>query len=99
MANLITSYGPALAEITPEERERLLRYCARVTGDVHAAEDLVQQTLLEAWLHAARIQTPDLRGPNASTWTRPPRPGTTRITSMVSPGSSSAGRRMSASMD
>ena len=63
MANLITNYGPALAEITPEERERLLRYCARVTGDVHAAEDLVQQTLLEAWLHAARIQTPDLRGP------------------------------------
>jgi RNA polymerase sigma-70 factor (ECF subfamily) len=63
MANLITSYGPALAEITPEERERLLRYCARVTGDVHAAEDLVQETLLEAWLHAARIHTPDLRGP------------------------------------
>jgi RNA polymerase sigma factor (sigma-70 family) len=63
MANLSISYGPALAEITAEERERLLRYCARVTGDAQAAEDLVQQTLLEAWQHATRIQTPDLREP------------------------------------
>src|SRR5690242_13555272 len=63
MANLSISYGPGLDEITPEERARLLRYCARVTGDVHSAEDLVQQTLLEAWQHAPRLYTPDLRGP------------------------------------
>ena len=63
MANLSISYGPGLDEITPEERAQLLRYCARVTGDVHSAEDLVQQTLLEAWQHAPRLYTPDLRGP------------------------------------
>lgn len=31
------------------ERERLVRYCARFTGDPAAAEDLAQQTLIEAW--------------------------------------------------
>src|SRR5690349_11143058 len=63
MANLSLSYGAGLDEITPEERGRLLRYCARVTGDAQAAEDLVQQTLLEAWQHAPRLYTPELRGP------------------------------------
>jgi RNA polymerase sigma-70 factor (ECF subfamily) len=63
MANLSTGQGLPLADITPEERTRLLRYCARVTADLQAAEDLVQQTLLEAWQHAHRISTPDLRGP------------------------------------
>jgi RNA polymerase sigma-70 factor (ECF subfamily) len=63
MANLSISHGPGLEEITPEERGRLLRYCVRVTGDAHVAEDLVQQTLLEAWQHATRIHMPDLRGP------------------------------------
>lgn len=31
------------------ERMLLVRYCARVTGDPDAAEDLAQQALLEAW--------------------------------------------------
>src|SRR5690349_4353217 len=63
MANLLPGQGSILADITPEERARLVRYCTRITGDPHAAEDLVQQTLLEAWQHAHRISSPDLRGP------------------------------------
>jgi RNA polymerase sigma factor (sigma-70 family) len=63
MAELSLQQGPAPAEITPEERARLLRYCAGVTGDVDAAEDLVQQTLLEAWQHAGRLQAPEARMP------------------------------------
>ncbi len=63
MAHLLTNQGPSLENITAEERQLLLRYCVRVTSDIHIAEDLVQQTLLEAWQHATRIATPDLRGP------------------------------------
>ncbi|HUS17266.1 MAG TPA: RNA polymerase sigma factor [Chloroflexia bacterium] len=62
MADLLTNERPGLADITAEERARLLRYCTRVTSDAYSAEDLVQQTLLEAWQHAHRISTPDLRG-------------------------------------
>jgi RNA polymerase sigma factor (sigma-70 family) len=35
--------------VLPEERTRLVRLCARITGNVDAAEDLAQETLLEAW--------------------------------------------------
>jgi RNA polymerase sigma factor (sigma-70 family) len=42
------------AHTTPEamlagERARLIRLCARLTGSVDVAEDLAQETLLEAW--------------------------------------------------
>jgi DNA-directed RNA polymerase specialized sigma24 family protein len=33
------------------ERARLVRLCAKITGDGIIAEDLAQETLLEAWLH------------------------------------------------
>ena len=41
---------------TPEvafarERGRLVRLCARLTGTFESAEDLAQETLLEAWRH------------------------------------------------
>lgn len=35
----------------PSERTRLVRLCARITGDTEVAEDLAQETLLEAWRH------------------------------------------------
>src|SRR5215210_5840215 len=54
---------PSLGDITPDERGRLLTYCMRVTGDRNVAEDLVQQTLLEAWLHASRLYSADVRMP------------------------------------
>lgn len=37
--------------VSPEERVRLVHLCAKITGDRDAAEDLAQETLLEAWKH------------------------------------------------
>jgi RNA polymerase sigma factor (sigma-70 family) len=37
--------------VSQEERMRLMRLCLGITGNIDAAEDLVQETLLEAWLH------------------------------------------------
>src|SRR5947208_6787284 len=63
MVNLSPEQPAQLQEITPDERQRLLAYCTRVTADVQAAEDLVQQTLLEAWQHASRLYAPEMRMP------------------------------------
>src|SRR5712691_4776151 len=48
------------AEI-PAERARLVRWCARLTGDVESAEDLVQETLLEAWKHTQTLRDEERR--------------------------------------
>jgi RNA polymerase sigma-70 factor (ECF subfamily) len=37
--------------ISPQERARLVRLCATIIGNSEAAEDLAQETLLEAWRH------------------------------------------------
>lgn len=37
--------------VSPEERARLLHICMKMVGDRDVAEDLVQETLLEAWKH------------------------------------------------
>jgi RNA polymerase sigma-70 factor (ECF subfamily) len=47
------------------ERARLVRLCARATGDPDAAEDLAQETLFEAWRAAHKLRpgaTADERG-------------------------------------
>src|SRR5689334_17367705 len=61
MVDLVSGSGTVLDDITPEERARLLRYCARVTSNLDSAEDLVQQTLLEAWKHGSRVPGPEQR--------------------------------------
>jgi RNA polymerase sigma factor (sigma-70 family) len=38
------------------EREALVRFCARYTGDRDAAEDLAQRTLLHAWQHEHQLR-------------------------------------------
>src|SRR5262245_52105239 len=38
------------------ERARLVRLCARLSGDRDAAEDLAQETMIEAWRHQDRLQ-------------------------------------------
>ncbi|CAA9214592.1 MAG: hypothetical protein AVDCRST_MAG26-262 [uncultured Chloroflexia bacterium] len=43
------------------ERAALVRFCTRYTGDPHAAEDLAQQTLLQAWRHEQRLRDPQAR--------------------------------------
>ena len=40
------------------ERARLVRLCARLAGDPDAAEDLAQETLIEAWRHRQRLHDP-----------------------------------------
>jgi RNA polymerase sigma-70 factor (ECF subfamily) len=45
------------------ERPRLVRLCARLTGDAGAAEDLAQETLAEAWRLLERLRDPDGTGP------------------------------------
>jgi RNA polymerase sigma-70 factor (ECF subfamily) len=47
--------------LSAQEREQLVRFCTRLTGSAHDAEDLVQETLLEAWRHAARLRDADRR--------------------------------------
>src|SRR5436190_1084632 len=43
------------------DRDMLVRFCARYTGDAQAAEDLVQQTLLRACQHGSQLRAPDTR--------------------------------------
>jgi RNA polymerase sigma-70 factor (ECF subfamily) len=39
-----------------EHAAPLLRYVSRLTGDRQRAEDIVQETLLRAWLHAGQLR-------------------------------------------
>ncbi len=48
-------------DTTTSEREILVRFCARYTGDPIAAEDLAQKTLLEAWRHERHLRDPRAR--------------------------------------
>src|SRR5690348_589690 len=41
--------------VLPAEWPRLVRLCAHFTGDRDAAEDLAQETLIEAWRHQDRV--------------------------------------------
>jgi RNA polymerase sigma factor (sigma-70 family) len=41
-----------------QERARLVRFCARYTGDFQAAEDLAQETLLAALRHRRELRDP-----------------------------------------
>src|SRR5205085_8883803 len=43
------------------ERAMVVRFCIRFTGDPTAAEDLTQQTLLQAWRHEQELRNPDAR--------------------------------------
>jgi RNA polymerase sigma factor (sigma-70 family) len=43
------------ATVLPSERAWLVRYCARLTGSQDSAEDLAQETLLEAWRNQHKL--------------------------------------------
>src|ERR1700760_4789414 len=52
----------AVAQFTvwPEiDRKRLVGLCAAISGDADAAEDLAQETLLEAWRHRSKLVAHD----------------------------------------
>jgi len=44
--------------VVPSERAWLVRLCARLSGNAEAAEDLAQETLLEAWRHRWKLHDP-----------------------------------------
>ncbi len=54
-----TPASVALTATLGEQRARLTRLCARLTGDADAAEDLAQETLLEAWRAADKLRDAD----------------------------------------
>ncbi|HUY78104.1 MAG TPA: RNA polymerase sigma factor [Ktedonobacterales bacterium] len=49
----------ALTAALGDERARLTRLCARLTGDADAAEDLAQEALLEAWRSFHKLRDAD----------------------------------------
>src|SRR5579859_7787283 len=52
------SYGRLSLETSLAlERARLVRLCAKITGDCIIAEDLAQETLLEAWRHIDNLRS------------------------------------------
>ncbi|MEO7001577.1 MAG: RNA polymerase sigma factor, partial [Ktedonobacterales bacterium] len=46
-----------------EERARLVALCTRLTGNADAADDLAQETLVEAWRSLTRLRDADGLGP------------------------------------
>ncbi len=47
--------------VSLDERSRLVRLCASITRDGDIAEDLAQETLLEAWRHEQTLRDPERR--------------------------------------
>src|SRR5438309_742629 len=48
---------------SPVERDRIVRLCMRLSGSAGAAEDLAQETLLEAWKARDRLRDASARAP------------------------------------
>jgi RNA polymerase sigma-70 factor (ECF subfamily) len=48
----------SIESILPTERARLVRFCGHLSGSRDAAEDLAQETLIEAWRHRDRLYDP-----------------------------------------
>ena len=53
--NIVTPF------ISTEERTQLVRLCAAMSGNLDVAEDLTQETLLEAWRHEQALRDPSRR--------------------------------------
>ena len=59
----------AFETLLAEERARLVRLCARLTGNPGVAEDLAQETLLEAWRNQHKLAEEDLtNSTNRAKW-------------------------------
>lgn len=52
-----------LEALLPAEWGRLVRLCAALSGSGDAAEDLAQETLIEAWRHVQSLRNPDALRP------------------------------------
>lgn len=58
MRETLDSGVPEAALWRESERRRLVRLCAGLSGDPAAAEDLAQETLLEAWRNLYKLRDP-----------------------------------------
>jgi RNA polymerase sigma factor (sigma-70 family) len=54
---------PQIEKLISSEWGRVVRLCARLSGSPDAAEDLAQETMIEAWCHAGSLRNPDAMGP------------------------------------
>jgi DNA-directed RNA polymerase specialized sigma24 family protein len=57
-APLASETSSTLETILAGERTRLVRFCAYLTGNPDAAEDLAQETVLEAWRNQQKLYHP-----------------------------------------
>jgi DNA-directed RNA polymerase specialized sigma24 family protein len=48
----------SLEHALPAEHARLVRLCTHLTGDRDAADDLAQETLIEAWRQQHKLVDP-----------------------------------------
>jgi hypothetical protein len=61
LMNQLLAITNDLEAVLPAERTRLVRLCATTTGNTDIAEDLAQETLLEAWRHIHELRDPHRR--------------------------------------
>jgi RNA polymerase sigma factor (sigma-70 family) len=59
---MLPSQSFALDDVLPLERERLVRLCAYFSGSAEVAEDLAQETMVEAWRHQGKLSDPGGHG-------------------------------------
>lgn len=55
LSPIAVGYNQGLEAALAGERDRLVRLCAAITGEPAAAEDLAQETLVEAWSHRHKL--------------------------------------------
>jgi RNA polymerase sigma-70 factor (ECF subfamily) len=55
---LLNHFPARLNELLSSERPRLVQLCARLTGDLQAAQDLAQETLIIGWRNTGQLRDP-----------------------------------------
>jgi RNA polymerase sigma factor (sigma-70 family) len=66
-APVTSETSSTLESLIAGERTRLVRFCASLTGNSDVAEDLAQETLLEAWRNQQKLRQQDERQ-NTENW-------------------------------